>query len=101
MFWKKSLKNWQTTYSNNYHQHEHHYTGKYIPMKTLVIYDSIFGNTEQIALTIGKALQSRGDIKVLKVNQVKPVQLTGLNLVIVGSPTRAFRPTGAITKFLG
>jgi flavodoxin len=70
-------------------------------MKALVIYDSIFGNTERIAQAIGKALASQTDVNVLKVNQAKPEQLTGLNLLIVGSPTRAFRPTPAIKKFLG
>lgn len=70
-------------------------------MKAMVIYDSIFGNTEQIAKAIGKVLQSKRNVEVLKVNQVKPEQLVGLNLLIVGSPTRAFRPTGAINRFLG
>ncbi len=70
-------------------------------MKTLVVYDSIFGNTEQIAKAIGKTLGSETQVDVLKVNQVKPEQLTGLNLLVVGSPTRAFQPTSAIKKFLG
>jgi flavodoxin I len=70
-------------------------------LKGMVIYDSFFGNTEQIAKAIGKVLQSKGNVKVLKVNQVKPEQLVGLNLLIVGSPTRAFRPTGSINRFLG
>jgi len=70
-------------------------------MKAMVVYDSIFGNTEQIAKVIGKTLGSEMKVEVLKVNQVKPEQLTGLNLFIVGSPTRAFRPTPAIKKLLG
>ena len=70
-------------------------------MKALVVYDSIFGNTEQIARSVGKALGSQTDVEVVKVNQFKPGQLTGVNLLIVGSPTRAFRPTPAIKKFLG
>jgi hypothetical protein len=32
---------------------------------------------------------------------MKPDHLTGLNLLIVGSPTRGFSPTPAIKKFLG
>ncbi len=67
----------------------------------MVVYDSIFGNTEQIAKAIGKALSFEMDVEVLKVNQVKPEQLKGLHLLIVGSPTRAFQPTPAIKKFLG
>jgi flavodoxin len=70
-------------------------------MKALVIYDSIFGNTERIAQAVGKTLASQTNVEVIKVNQFKPEQLTGVNLLIVGSPTRAFRPTPAIKKFLG
>jgi flavodoxin len=69
-------------------------------MKTLVIYDSFFGNTEQIARAIGNALGSPGGAETLRVGDVEPQRLTGLDLLIVGSPTRAFRPTEAITKLL-
>jgi flavodoxin len=70
-------------------------------MKAMVVFDSIFGNTEQIAKVIGKTFGSEMDVEVFKVNQVKPEQLKGLNLLVVGSPTRAFQPTPAIKKFLG
>ena len=69
-------------------------------MKALVVYDSVFGNTEQIANAIGNALGSGNDVGILRVNDVKPEHLAGLELLIVGSPTRAFRPTPAITTFL-
>jgi flavodoxin I len=70
-------------------------------MKALIIYDSFFGNTEQIAQAIGNALGSQEDLEILRVSNVKPEQLTGLKLLIVGSPTRAFRPTPAINRLLG
>ena len=69
-------------------------------MKVLIIYDSVFGNTEQIAQAIGNALGSQKDIEVLRVSHVKPEQLTGLELLIVGSPTQGGRPTQAIQDFL-
>jgi flavodoxin len=69
-------------------------------MKALVIYDSVFGNTEQIARAIGNALGSQEDVEILRVGNVKPEQLTGLQLLIVGSPTRAFSPTPAIKNLL-
>lgn len=65
-------------------------------MKTLIVYDSVFGNTEQVAKKIGESIGAT----VLKVSQVQPEQLTGLELLIVGSPTRAFKPTKDITNFL-
>lgn len=69
-------------------------------MKALVIYDSIFGNTEQIAKAIGSAIGSSEEANVLRVSAAHPDQLQGLELLIVGSPTRGFKPTPEITDFL-
>jgi flavodoxin len=69
-------------------------------MKALVIFDSVFGNTGKIAQAIGNALDSHGDVEIVRVNDVKQEQLIGLTLLIVGSPTQRFRPTGATTSFL-
>ena len=65
-------------------------------MKSLVIYDSVFGNTEKIANAIGEALESQA----LSVNKVSPRDIQGIDLLIVGSPTRGFRPTKAIKEFI-
>jgi flavodoxin len=70
-------------------------------MKALVIYDSMFGNTEQVAQTIGQALLSEGhEVQTLRVTQVSPQQATEVDVLLVGSPTRAFRPTPATVQFL-
>jgi flavodoxin I len=69
-------------------------------MKVLIVYDSVYGNTEQIAQAIGHALGSQEDVEVLRVGDVKPEQLTGLKLLIVGSPTHGFRPTPTINSLL-
>ncbi|NPV07981.1 MAG: flavodoxin family protein [Anaerolineae bacterium] len=66
-------------------------------MSTLVVYDSRFGNTEKIARAIGETL---GATDVVRVSNVKPEQLTGVDLLIVGSPTHGFRPTPATTDLL-
>ena len=69
-------------------------------MKILVVYDSVFGNTEKIAQAIGAALTPQGEVTTVRVSNVTLEQLTGLEFLIVGSPTRGFRPTEGITKFL-
>ena len=69
-------------------------------MKAMVVYDSVFGNTEKIAQAIGHALGFPEDVEIVQVGNVKPEQLAGLTLLIVGSPTRKFSPTAAITSFL-
>jgi flavodoxin len=68
--------------------------------EALVVYDSFFGNTERIARSIGNALGRPENVGILRVVDVKPEQLAGLKLLIVGSPTRAFSPSSAIKKFL-
>ncbi len=69
-------------------------------MKVLIVYDSVFGNTEKIALAISNSLGSKENVETFRVSAIKPEQLIRLSLLIVGSPTRAFRPTKAITNFL-
>jgi flavodoxin len=68
-------------------------------MKILIVYDSFFGCTEKIAQTIVESL-AKHEATVVRISQLKTEQLAGTELLIVGSPTRAFRPTKAITKFL-
>ena len=70
-------------------------------MDALIIYDSFFGNTEKIAQAIGQALGSQKEVGIVRVGDLKPDQWMGLRLLVVGSPTRAFRPTPAINGFLG
>ena len=69
-------------------------------MKAVVVYDSVFGNTEKIAQAIGGALGSQEDVETVRVGDAKPEQMTGAELLIVGSPTQKFRPMGATTSFL-
>lgn len=69
-------------------------------MKALVIYDSEFGNTEQVAKTIGSSLGTPEEAQVKRVGEVKMEDLEGIGLIIVGSPTQRFRPTPAMKDFL-
>lgn len=69
-------------------------------MKALVIYDSVFGNTEKIAQAIGSAVGTKKDVMVKRVVDVDEKDLVGLDLLLVGSPTRGFRPIESVSKFL-
>jgi flavodoxin len=69
-------------------------------MKALVAYDSAYGNTKQVAEAIGGALGSPEDVHVRHVANVQPEQLAGLSLLVAGSPTQKFSPTGAASRFL-
>ncbi|HOW91792.1 MAG TPA: flavodoxin domain-containing protein [Anaerolineaceae bacterium] len=67
-------------------------------MNALVIYDSVFGNTERIARSIAAALGE--DTVAQNVSAVTAADLNGIDILFVGSPTRGFKPTPAITAFL-
>ena len=67
-------------------------------MKTLVVYDSIYGNTEKIARAISSALA--GEVKVLRANEASPSDLQSIDVLIVGSPTQGFRPTKPLQAFI-
>jgi flavodoxin I len=69
-------------------------------MKAMVVYDSVYGNTEKIAAAIGAALSSAGDVEVIRASEARPGPLAGLTLVVVGSPTQKFRPIAPVTGFL-
>ena len=69
-------------------------------MKAVVIYDSVFGNTEKVAQAIGAGLGSPEEVAVRRVSDARPEQLTGLDVLVVGSPTRAFRPMPTVNAFI-
>ena len=67
-------------------------------MNILVVYDSYFGNTEKVAQEIGSSFGD--DVPVKRPADVDMGSLPGLDLLIVGAPTRGFRPSDAIKAFL-
>jgi len=69
-------------------------------MKSLVIYDSNFGNTEKVARAIGEAVTPSGEVKVLRVSKANPSEVVSIDFLIVGSPTHAGRATRATKEFL-
>jgi flavodoxin len=69
-------------------------------MKALVIYDSVYGNTERIAQAIATALGSPEEVTTLRAGMAKPERLAGAELVIVGSPTQRMRPIPPVSDLL-
>lgn len=69
-------------------------------MSKLVVYDSLYGNTQSIAVIIGEVLTGSGASKILSVNEVTAKDMEGLELLIVGSPTQGGRPTELMQQFL-
>jgi len=67
-------------------------------MKALVVYDSVYGNTEKIAESIGDAIT--GDTKVLRAGETSLSDLESIDLLIVGGPTQGGRPTPPVQEFM-
>lgn len=69
-------------------------------MKAVLVYDSVFGNTGQIATAIAEGLKAGAEVELLSVKQAQAEDLRDADLVVMGSPTRGFRPTPEITTLL-
>lgn len=67
-------------------------------MKAVVVYDSLYGNTEKIAKAIGGAVGD--EAKVVRAGDVSLSELESVDLLVVGSPTQGGRPTTATQELL-
>ena len=56
-------------------------------MRAVIVYESMYGNTHQIADAIGTGLETAFDVTVVPVSHADPAQLAGADLVVVGGPT--------------
>jgi hypothetical protein len=60
-------------------------------MRALVAYESMFGNTERVARAVAAGLRLEGvDVTVVDVADDQPVDLSVVDLVVVGAPTHGF-----------
>ena len=69
-------------------------------MKALVVYESVFGNTEKIAHAIGSAFIGSDAAKVMKASLVGAPDRIGIDLLILGTPTQGGRPLSGVKEFL-
>jgi len=69
-------------------------------MKILVLYDSVYGNTKEIARAIAGAFGKSDTVKLVQADEVKLSDLNSLDLFIAGSPTNGGRATPVLQTFL-
>jgi hypothetical protein len=67
-------------------------------MRAVVIYESMYGNTHQVADAIGAGLRPAFDVSVLPVSEVSPAAVADADLVVVGGPTHAHGMSRAATR---
>ncbi|MFT4165045.1 MAG: flavodoxin domain-containing protein [Microlunatus sp.] len=66
--------------------------------KALVVYESMFGNTEKVARAIGAGLATSLEVEVVEVSKAPTEPGPGVGLVVAGGPTHAFGMTRDATR---
>jgi flavodoxin len=69
-------------------------------MKSLVLYDSAYGNTAKIARVIYHVLAAKSDARLIALDDLRFSTLGKVDLLVVGSPTQGGRPTQGLEGFL-
>ena len=67
-------------------------------MRALVVYESMFGNTELVARQVADGLKGYGDVEVREVSEAPPEPDEQLDIVVLGGPTHAFSLSRASTR---
>ena len=56
-------------------------------MNCLIVYDTVYGNTEQVAHAIATALAPAHSVRLIKADQIVRLDAASIDLLIVGGPT--------------
>jgi flavodoxin I len=56
-------------------------------VKSLVVYESRYGNTEQIARAIAGALEAAGPVRLVEASEPSAFDVVGADLLVLGGPT--------------
>jgi hypothetical protein len=67
-------------------------------MRAVVVYESMYGNTHQVADAIGAGLGTAFEVTVVPVSHAGPQVLSGADLVVAGGPTHAHGMSRASTR---
>jgi flavodoxin len=69
--------------------------------KAIVIYDSMFGNTEKIAKALARGLEKQGvSVDCKRVNEVKEADIVDYDFLALGGPTHVAGLSKPMKKFL-
>ena len=67
-------------------------------MKALVVYESMFGNTKQVAQAIARGLEKSAEVELVEVSDAPPNPDVDVDLIVAGGPTHAFSMSRASTR---
>jgi hypothetical protein len=67
-------------------------------MRSIVVYESFYGNTECVARAVADGLARHGAAQAIKVGEIDSSMVEGFNLLVVGTPTHAWGLPRAKTR---
>ncbi len=67
----------------------------------LIVFETVYGNTGRVAQMLNDALTAKGQtVQLVGISQVTEENFPKADVVLLGSPTRAFRPTPNMQSFV-
>ena len=67
-------------------------------MRSLVVYESMYGNTHAVADEIASGLESAGDVEVVTPDRATAAAVSQCDLIVVGGPTHVHGMTSARSR---
>ena len=67
-------------------------------MRTLVVYESMFGNTRAIAEAVAAGMSEAAEVVLVPVREVTPAHVHSADLIVVGGPTHAHGLSSSMSR---
>jgi flavorubredoxin len=76
--------------------------GYEIMKKAMIVYDTVFGNTEKVASALAQGLESSHTVSVTlsRASETDAIRLSECDILLVGAPTHAWNASKPIKEFL-
>ncbi len=70
-------------------------------MRTVIIYESLYGNTEQVAEELARVAREHGTVDLVPVEEAGPETVVSADLVLIGGPTHVHGMSWTATRQCG
>ena len=67
-------------------------------MRALVVYESMYGNTHSVAVSIAAGLSARHEVTLVPVTRATPELIAAADLLVIGGPTHMHGMTSAASR---
>lgn len=69
-------------------------------LRAVIVYDSVFGNTEWVAHAIAEGLKQHHAVRLVRATEAELEDLKAVDLLVVGAPTQRHKASPAMQAFL-